>query len=385
MLAARPGSEGLTLAAALERNSGRGANFDAIRLFAAMLVMFSHAFIVSTGQHERNFLPTAAGGVGFGEIAVFIFFATSGFLVARSWLNDPHAGRFFRKRALRIFPALAFTVLMLTFVAGPLLTTAPLADYFMARETWAFVGNILFQSQHGTLPGVFETAPFAGRVDQSLWTLGFEAVCYAAVAILGALRLLGSRSLLVLAFVLLVAGMTPGLRQSGDLGDAAFKLTLLAPHFLIGAAAAIAANRIVLDARIALAAAGALVLSFLFGGFLIVFALAGSYLVLFLGCSRLGALRHAGRFGDLSYGVFLWGWPIQQLVETTAPALGPIGNFLIALPVALAAAAVSWRLVEQPALALKDRGAETETAQLESEAGIPRGDAGRLCASGGSR
>lgn len=346
--------------------------------------MFSHAFIVSTGLHEREFLPTAAGGVGFGEIAVFIFFSTSGFQVARSWLNDPHPGRFFRKRALRIFPALAFTVLVLTFVAGPLLTTVALDDYFGARETWRFLGNILFQSQYGTLPGVFETAPFAGRVDQSLWTLGFEAVCYAAVAALGALRLFGSRALLFFAFALLVGGMTPDLRHAGPFGDALFKLALLAPHFLIGAAAAVAADQIVLDARAALAAACLLVFSFLFGGFLICFALAGTYLVLFLGCARLGPLKHAGRFGDLSYGVFLWGWPIQQLVEAAAPQTGPLANFLVSLPIALTAAATSWRLIERPALALKPRGAMAETAKRPGGPYAFERDARRLCAPGGS-
>ncbi|NJO37483.1 MAG: hypothetical protein HC871_07520 [Rhizobiales bacterium] len=106
--------------------------------------------------------------------------------MTRSWMAAPGARRFLLKRALRIFPALAFAVFALAFIAGPILTTAPLADYFSAAETWRFLLNIAFCSQYGTLPGVFETAPFAGRVDQSMWTLGFEAVCYGLIAALGA-------------------------------------------------------------------------------------------------------------------------------------------------------------------------------------------------------
>lgn len=352
MTAGRPPG---TIADALAAHRGRAPNFDAIRLFAAILVVFSHAFIVSTGRHEREFLPSAAGGPGVGEIAVFIFFATSGFLVTRSWMAAPAAPEFLLKRALRIFPALAFAVLALALVAGPVLTAAPLADYFSAAETWRFLLNIVFCSQFGTLPGVFEAAPFAGRVDQPMWTLGFEAVCYGLIAALGAARLLGVNRLLALALVCFAINPIPGLRDLGAAGDALFKATMLTPHFLIGAAAALAADRITLNARYAAAAASALALSFLFGGFLQVFAIAGTYLILWLAFAPLGPVAAAGKWGDFSYGVFLWGWPIQQLVEISAPQTGPVANFIIALPLAFLAAAVSWRFIERPALALKPR------------------------------
>lgn len=346
-----------TLADALAQNGGRAPNFDAIRLLAASLVVFSHAFIVSTGKHEREFLPTAAGGPGVGEIAVFIFFATSGFLVTRSWIAQPDASRFLLKRGLRIFPALAFAVLTLAFVIGPLVTEIPLTDYFGAAETWRFLLNIVFCSQYGTLPGVFEAAPFAGRVDQSMWTLGFEAVCYALIAGLGAARLLGANALLGLALACFVVNALPGLRDFGPAGDALFKATMLTPHFLIGAAAALSADRLVLSARFAAIAIAALIFSFLFGAFLQVFAVAGTYLVLFVAFAPLGPLAQAGRWGDFSYGVFLWGWPIQQMIEIARPETGPVGNFMLAMPVAFLAAGVSWRFVEKPALALKPRGA----------------------------
>ena len=280
-----------------------------------------------------------AGAFVLGEIAVFIFFSTSGFLVTRSWIGEPHAGRFLVKRGLRIFPALAFAVFTLAFVIGPLTTTSGLSAYVSAPETWLFLLNIFFCSQFGTLPGVFETAPFAGRVDQSLWTLGFEAACYLSVAALGFVRGLRASTLAGLALLLLILNQTPGLRDFGSSGDALFKATMLAPHFLMGAAAALAADRIVLDGRLAAAAAGALILSFLYGGFLQIFALAGTYLILFLAFAPLGPAAFAGRWGDLSYGVFLWGWPIQQMVELARPESGPVANFMLALPVALAAAA----------------------------------------------
>ncbi len=346
----------ITLADALAAHGGRAPNFDAIRLFAATLVVFSHSFIVATGRHEREFLPSAADGAGVGETAVFIFFATSGFLVARSWMMEPDAARFLAKRALRIVPALAFAVFVLAFVIGPLATKTPLPQYFSAAETWRFLLNIVFCSQYGTLPGVFETAPFAGRVDQSMWTLGFEAICYALIAALGASRLLGSNALIGLALACFAVNAAPGLRDMGPFGDALFKATMLTPHFLMGAAAAVAADRIVLSARLAAAAAAALTFSFLFGGFLQVFAIAGAYLVLFLAFAPAGPVLHAGRWGDFSYGVFLWGWPIQQMVEIARPETGPVVNFMIALPIALLAAGISWRLIEKPALAFRPQG-----------------------------
>lgn len=331
----------------------RGNNFDAVRLVAATAVLISHSFYLGTGRHEREFIPPLAGGVGLGELAVFVFFSASGFLITKSWLVEPALHRFFLKRAARIFPALIFVVFALTFIIGPLISNWAPAKYFGSGETWAFVLNIVFMSQHATLPGVFESNPAPDRVDNSLWTLGFEAVCYLAVAILGAIRALRWQTLLAIALSLIAIGSIDGLRQSGAVGDALFKLTLVGPHFFVGAASAILADKIRLDAPAALGSLAMLTGAGAFGGFVFAFSVFGTYLVLYLAFAALGPVRNAGRFGDFSYGIYLWGWPAQQIVQEFIRPAGWLGNLAFGLSLAILFAVVSWRLVERPALALK--------------------------------
>ena len=73
---------------------------------------------------------------------------------------------------------------------------------------------------------------------------------------------------------------------------------------------------------------------------------------------KLPMIRH----NDLSYGLYLYGWPSAQLVQTFAPG-GPFHNTFWTTLLALALAAASWFLVERPALRLKRRfGTRTPAA-----------------------
>lgn len=130
----------------------------------------------------------------------------------------------------------------------------------------------------------------------------------------------------------------------------------MAPWFFGGAFFAVAGDRIRLNAASATLCVVALALALLFGGFNQIFGLAGTYLVLFAGFAALGALRNAGRFGDFSYGVYIWSWPIQQIIAIhIAPS--PAIVLAISAPASLAVAYLSWRIIEKPALRLKSNSA----------------------------
>ena len=115
-----------------------------------------------------------------------MFFAMSGFLIAKSWSDLPRLVPFAVKRALRILPALVVAVSVTVFVIGPLFTTLPLTSYFSDPVTWLYLVRCsLLITFFGTLPGVFEDNPYPDAVNGSLWTLPVEACCYAMAAALG--------------------------------------------------------------------------------------------------------------------------------------------------------------------------------------------------------
>ena len=118
-------------------------NLNAIRLIAAFLVLFGHSFVF-LGLPEPLFLSWDH----LGPLAVYIFFTISGYLITESWDRDPHLGRFFARRALRIFPGLAICIVLSAFILGPMLTTLSLNEYFKSTITWNYLYNIALSINH---------------------------------------------------------------------------------------------------------------------------------------------------------------------------------------------------------------------------------------------
>lgn len=333
-----------TLADGCARNENN--NFNLIRLVAAWLVIYGHAWPV-TGTQGQDLLLQLVHIKFAGGIAVDMFFMISGFLIAAS-VERSRLPHYLAARALRIFPALVVCVVLSVFVLGPLLTSAP--DYWDSSQTWKYLRrNILLQGTQYVLPGVFQNLPM-NAVNGSLWSLPVEFRLYLVLGALGLFRLMRVWRFnllfaagLVAAYVLL-RGQTLTYFQSTQLWCVAF--------FATGAFAWV--NR----ARIPLAwpwLVGVLVIAALMRdgrwyGVAYFFALA--YTTLFVAyVPRLPQIRNH----DLSYGLYLYGWPSQQVVLHFAPGTGPLFNTVWATLLAGSLAALSWWCVERPALRLKAR------------------------------
>ncbi len=182
----------------------RQNNFDALRLVAAISVIFSHSFLIAEGTQNREWLILLTGNQCIlGLTGVFVFFAISGFLVTQSFEQTANPLHYLAKRALRIFPGLFFATLVSAFVLGPLVTTLPLGDYLSRPEPYEYVvGNTLLDQTVHELPGVyFVDNPVGLEINGPLWTLRLEFTMYLMVLVLGLLRLLTLRmALLLLAF-----------------------------------------------------------------------------------------------------------------------------------------------------------------------------------------
>jgi peptidoglycan/LPS O-acetylase OafA/YrhL len=343
----------------------RDNNFDVLRLFAAALVLWSHCYPL-TGNQEP--LTEVAGATG-GEIGVIMFFAMSGFLIARSWSEDPNPGRYARKRALRLLPALAVAVAFTTFVVGPLFTTLPVGAYLTDPETWFyFVRASLLVTISGHLPGVFLDNVYPNAVNGSLWTLPVEAGCYVMIAVLGLLGIVRRSGLLLAGAVLCLLAITPLSPLASAIGDTAASGNLpivlqLIGTFLLGALFYALRARLRLSWLVLAALALLWVLTWNGGWTATTTVLLFSYGTLVLAFRTPPGLRRVAAPGDVSYGVYVYAFPVQQsLWVLWGSGLRPGVMFAIAAPLTYLLALLSWRVIERPALRLKRRGQRPQVA-----------------------
>ncbi len=322
-------------------------NFNLIRLFAAWLVIYGHSYAV-TASGGQDLLLQAVRIKFAGGIAVDMFFVISGFLIAASLERNRLPG-YLAARALRIFPALFVCVALSVLVLGPLLTTA--ADYWRSPITWKYLGAnaLLSRDTQYFLPGVFETLP-SHAVNGSLWSLPIEVRLYLWLALIGLLRLLPRLRFNLLCLGLLIFGFVKYGGQA--LSPEKINWLYCTAYFLTGSLAWVNRDRVPLRGwlLVAVLALAALLRdsSYYYLGYFV----ALSYTTLFLAfVPKLPQIRRT----DLSYGLYLYGWPAQQLVQYYAPSTGPLMNTLWATLIAGSLAALSWHLVERPALRLKSR------------------------------
>jgi len=339
--------------------AGRRNNFDALRLAAAVLVIFGHSFAITSGTlADEPLWRFSRQQFHSGMLAVRIFFIISGFLIAASYLRLGRLGDFARNRALRIFPGLVAAVLVTVLVIGPLATSLPLGDYFRDPRTGAYFKTLTLRL-HGAndrLPGVFEGNPLAASVNGSLWTLFYEVVCYALAAAMGVLGLLRKRVMLpVFMAAMLVRPLILALAPASSLlgGESLH----LGQAFVAGMLAYVGRDSIPISGRLALLAAGGLVAGTALGLGNLLVPVLGTYLVLVLAYSPSISLHDVARRGDYSYGLYIYAFPVQQLiVQAAGRPMSHTLNFLAAVPATLLLATLSWHMVEKRFLALKASG-----------------------------
>ncbi len=372
-MSAQPVRPPRALAATLDRSArGRDNNFNLVRFIAAGLVLVSHSWPLTAtpGEPLERF-----AGFSLGHLGVDVFFVVSGFLVTGSLLARDTLGDFARARALRIFPALVASAFGTAFLLGPLVTALPLARYLTTWDTWRFALQNAVTWPLGVrwwLPGVYLGNPGGPTVNGALWSLPWELTMYVLLAILGAtfLRARGPASVARLRLVVLAGAATAAL---GHGVNEAFALSSrfeiiqglrLTALFFTAGALQLVRERVPLGAPLFVGALVALGVALRFGGaWHALYPLALGYIVLWLALVPAGPVRLYNRIGDYSYGFYLWQFPIQQAVMLRRPEASPFELMAMAAPIALGLAALSWHLVESPALALKHRstGARNES------------------------
>lgn len=328
-------------------------NFGVLRLVLALAVVVSHAFSVSTGSIADEPLAHSTGFT-LGEHAVNAFFAISGFLVMmsyerRGWRDYSVA------RLLRIAPGLVAATLVVALLIGGGMTRLDLRAYLVDPQLWRFIqGTLTTFKSAAVLPGVFEENPLAFPMG-TVWTLKYETMRYLGILVAGLVGLTRRRDLVLGAWVLLVVAviMREVVAPHGSKAlETVLRLLLI---FLTGGLVYLWRERVPLS----LLGLGAT---------LVVVALLSSTpfykAALYLG-TAWGALvlalapaltrRSTEPPADLSYGVYLYGWPVQQVFYALFPAAGALAMLWPALAITVVIATLSWYAVEKPALGLKRR------------------------------
>lgn len=326
-------------------------NFDALRLLAAFAVVISHSFAIA-GDPQ----PTV-GAMDAGTIGVVVFFGISGFLITQSWMTDSRLSRFAAKRALRIMPALVVVLLLTTLILGPLVSSLNPAEYFRQTDTWAYLlSNAAMMTTH-ELPGVFPDLPYPRQVNAVLWTLQVEVLAYIGVAVIGLVGGLKTKwvpPLITAILIIAPHGLVPWtsslfMLQAFGVGASLYVLREYVPWHPGLVVVGLIAWAVAPDGIQLLLAVGVI-----------------PYAAIFIAYRGPATLRKLTARGDFSYGVYLIGWPVGQIVALLwGSSVTTTLVIAVSLPITYVLAMASWTYVEKPALALKRHlGGRREEARV---------------------
>lgn len=318
-------------------------NFDIVRLSLAFTVLLVHSAEVTRNADIRflsHFLD--------GDFAVRGFFAISGFLIAQSYLRSKSLTSYYIKRAQRILPAYIFVVSM-CFVIGMCVTTLPIVDFLKNKETIKYlIANYSFLNFiQPSLPGVFANNPNQ-PMDGSLWTIKAELTLYVLLPFV--LPLMKKNPLKIWGAIFIISSLWFfyfSMVYTGPKADTLAKQFIsLASYFFFGSLLAI--HQPTFD-RLKEIAIVSLVVYLLFKNtdyvFLIEPVAFSSVVILF--CTNLCSEIKISQYGDLSYGMYLYHWPIIQLLQHFGVfnANAYLG-LLLTIVITLALAYTSWNLLE---------------------------------------
>jgi peptidoglycan/LPS O-acetylase OafA/YrhL len=359
-------------AAILGRTRGQVNHFTFLRLILASLVIVGHAAELTDGNTSRELFHRLGARLTAGDFAVDGFFVISGYLILQSWNQQPSLRAFLVKRLLRIIPAFLAAYLISVLVVGRI-GGGP--DYFAGFSTpegiFQFFRGI-FLLTYPYAPPVFPGFPYP-LSNGSIWTIAYEFRCYLLIPLLAVLGLCERPLVLVAAWLAITAGA--GQYGASHPGDAmSLGLIHFLPFFLAGSCAYLYRDKIRWGRAMGVVSMVTAALSM---GSLAaeewLLPVAGSYAVLWLALSEWSPLRFFSPRNDVSYGVYLYGWPAQKLLLWYLPAVPLAGQAVGTLGASLLLGWVSWNLIEKRCLAWKASLAERRASPRDYEIAIESG------------
>ncbi len=339
----------ITLAAALDKPDNL---LTPMRLLLALGVFLGHSFVVFLGNTGPE--PLIAFDITISYAAVNGFFILSGLLITRSFDRNPDIIRFVTARLLRLFPALIVLSLVAVLIFGPIFSPLSLAAYYSDITIWRYLCDVLtFGDTSGGPPHIFPNNPWAGEFSASLWTLRYEALAYGGSVALGIMGLSRTRSRVLAIYILSVLAFMAVRIVPDMLPSQMLDVTRLGSAYLLGAVLYAWRHSITINLKTAL---GLSLLALVFGptaSYEIILNFALAAWVLIIGFGLPAAFAPLSRMPDLSYGIYIWQWPVMQSLYHMGLAHNAYSMMAMAMPISIAIAATSWFLFEKPALVYK--------------------------------
>jgi peptidoglycan/LPS O-acetylase OafA/YrhL len=357
--------------------SGRANSIGFFRWLLAFSVIFSHAGPVAGFYGQEDLGIQISDEQSLGGVAVAGFFFFSGFLITRSRARTGMV-RYFWRRCLRIMPAFWCALLVTAFVLAPIAWVkeqGSLSDYFGAERdnplTYVWQNMFLVLDQRN-IAGMGTSVPYAdiGGFDWngSAWTLQYEFKAYILVGILGVVGVAASRWVSTVAAVGII--VFNGLLWSGNVNPTAWDNPLAAPFghpflvdpfnpmliapFAFGMLFALWGKYVPVSDVLAVAGIVVAYLTYDFGGWN-VWGQYGLLYFLMWAAIRWTKLQRWEKYGDFSYGVYIFGWPLMMFAcYFGLHEAGMLPYFLVIGLAAHAIAFASWHMIEKPAMSLKD-------------------------------
>ena len=333
-------------------------NFGVFRLIFSYLVVVSHSAELIDGDSHREPLRRIFGTLTLGGVAVYGFFLVSGFLIAKSYLSSTSTGDYLLKRVVRILPGYAvaffFSLFFVGHCAGGSFVGLNSDFWIVEIKRFAFL-------QEPLLPGAF-SGSFFPHLNGSMWTISYEFRCYLLIALLGAVAVLRRPWLMLLgAAILLVLAATPfalSLRWSdffdGTVGAIRENIQLTSA-FAVGACVYLFRDRLFSSKLVAIIAFVMMIVSldqplFAVPGLIIFGGYALFFLIFWTPSSFLSGV---GRRTDISYGIYLYAFPIQKMLISAFPLWEPYAVTAATMVLVTIVAFLSWTFVERPALRIR--------------------------------
>jgi len=328
-------------------------NFKLLRFLTALTVAATHCLWVIYGIK-----PPAEWPIGIliqiSHCGICIFFGLSGYLITASLMDRPKLFSYAISRLVRLCPLLFVAALFMAFVAGPLVSTASFDNYYGDWRLWAYVPLTTFAYPDMTLPGVFTSAPAASEVNISIWTLRYEMIAYLLMGIAAGLGVLRSRYLWVWIGCALVGycvlSFATNLRSETDflMHGARFGFA-----FIVGLTLFAYRQKLLLTIWGVGIVIGLAVLTNHTAYMEPFRILALTYSAVWFGLRPDGFIRQFNKLGDYSYGIFVFHWPIAQIVLQYNPGIDYVSLLGFVIPLSLACAVLSWHAIEAPLLQVK--------------------------------